>query len=125
MAFYFARELWYAGRWDRCREAMVDFLALPNGWAAERCEAYRILAAIDDDPERWMWKAVGECPARREPWVDLCRFAVSVGERERAQFLFAEAWTRTRDDLYTTDPGAWGESMTKLAEQIEEMSVHA
>lgn len=124
MAFYYARECWYQGRWDDCRDAMVQFLDLPHGWDAERCEAYRILAAIDDDPERWMWKAVGECPARREPWVDLCRFAVSVGERERAQFLFQEALARPREDLYTTDARAWGDAMTDLAEQIEEMFVH-
>lgn len=119
MAFYLAREYWYQGQWANCREAMVRFLNLPGGWIAERCEGYRILAAIDDDPERWMWRAVGECPARREPWVDLCRFALSLGEGARASMLYAEAAARVRDDLYPTDPGAWGPAFDDdLREQI-------
>jgi len=122
MLFYCAREYWYAGQWDNCRLYMVKFLNLPGGWDAERCEAYRILAAIDDDPERWLWKAVGECPARREPWVDLCRFALSHREGERATMLYAEAAARPRTDLYTTDPSAWGAAFEDdLREQIIEL----
>jgi hypothetical protein len=118
MAFYYARELWYSGDWDGCREAMSRFLALPDGWGAERCEAYRILAAIDYIPERWLWKAVGEAPERREPWVDLARLALKAGDSERAVTMFMEAERRTDQTVYTTSPDAWGGAFDDLREMI-------
>jgi hypothetical protein len=118
MAFYFARELWYAGRWDDCRVAMTTFLDMPRGWGAERAEAYRILAAIDYSPERWLWKAIGEAPERREPWVDLCRLFLKAGDAERAVGMFMEAERRTDQTAYTTDPGAWGGAFDDLRDTI-------
>jgi hypothetical protein len=114
MHFYLAREFWYAGQWGDCRLAMMNFLSLPNGWGAERAEAYRILAAIDDYPERWLWKAVGEAPERREPWVDLARLFVSTGDGQRATLMLSEAERRTDETIYTTDPRAWGPGFDAL-----------
>jgi len=119
MRFYLAREFWYAGQWADCRLAMMNFLDLPNGWGAERAEAYRILAAIDDYPERWLWKAVGECPERREPWVDLARLYLLGGEPERALTMAKEADRREDESLYTTDPRAWGDGFDELADEID------
>jgi glycosyltransferase involved in cell wall biosynthesis len=117
MAFYYARELWYAGNWDRCREAMTRFLALPGGWAMERAEGYRILAAIDYEPERWLWKAIGEAPERREPWVDLARHYLGVGRDEQAIGALNFAYHRNDDTLYTTDPQCWGAPFQELMER--------
>ena len=40
-------------------------------WPAERAEAYRYIAKMDDDPERWLLRAVAEDPGRRDAVVDL------------------------------------------------------
>jgi len=123
MAFYFARELWYAGKWDRCRDAMTKFLAMPGGWNAERSEAYRILASIDYDPERWLWLAVGECPDRREPWCDLVRHFLGVGRGESAVLAANFAYHRNDDTLYTTDPQCWGQPFQDLMQQVGTLDI--
>ena len=84
----------------------------------ERAEAYRILAAIDYEPERWLWRAIGECPERREPWVDLARWRFLHADVDGAAAAFNEAERRTDDALYTTDPGAWGERFEALRAAI-------
>ena len=114
MAFYLAREFWYAGQWSDCRLAMSNFLALPDGWGAERCEAYRILAAIDDYPERWLWKAVGECPERREPWCDLARLFIREERWGQAEAMIVMSDAREDDTIYTTDPRCWDEAYSVL-----------
>lgn len=118
MAFYYARELWYSGRWDACRTQMVRFLAMPEGWAAERAEGYRILAAIDNEPERWLWRAIGECPERREPWVDLAVLMMKRGNLERGAAFIQEASIRTDESIYTTDQSAWGAPFDNLYANI-------
>ena len=119
MAFYTAREAHYAGRWELCRNLMVRFLDLPFGWAPERAEGYRILAAIDDFPERWLWKAIGEAPERREPWVDLSRLCLQRGEFERAATMWNEAALRVDETIYTTDPTAWYDAFDELRDEID------
>ena len=121
MTFYLGREQWYAGHWDRCRETMTRFLALPGGWNMERCEAYRILAAVDYEPERWLWKAIGEAPERREPWVDLARHYLGVGKPESAVLAMNFAYHRNDPTLYTTDPQCWGEPFQELMARINQI----
>jgi len=118
MRFYLAREFWYQGQWNDCRLAMMNFLDTPNGWGPERAEAYRILAAIDYSPERWLWKAVGEAPERREPWVDMSRLYLQQGDAQRAALMFSEAARREDDAIYTTDANAWGLPFQRLHEEI-------
>ena len=120
MAFYYARELWYAGNWETCRDAMLNFLDLPHGWGPERCEAYRILAAIDYHPERWIWKAIGESPDRREPWVDLARHYLAEGNPQDAAMAMYQADNRTDDTIYTTDAQCWGRAYDDVRADIEE-----
>jgi glycosyltransferase involved in cell wall biosynthesis len=118
MYFYLAREFLYAGNWDACRDWMTQFLDLPNGWGPERSEAFRILASIDYEPERWLWKAVAECPARREPWVDLARHYLGVGNEADAALALGFAYDRNDDTIYTTDPQCWGEPFIELLKRV-------
>lgn len=124
MQFYFARELFYVGAWIRSREEMSKFLAMPDGWGAERAEGYRILAAMDYEPERWLWKAVGECPQRREPWVDLARHFIGIGHREQAIGALNFAYHRNDETLYTTDPQCWGDPFHELMESMVDVDPH-
>ena len=119
MAFYYGRELWYCGSWTDARTQLSRFLALPDGWGAERAEAYRILAAIDDHPERWLWRAVGEAPDRREPWVDLARLKLEQARPVEARALWSLAADRNDRHVYTTDPQAWDENFENLGNTID------
>ncbi len=57
-------------------------LALPTAtWADERCASMRLLAKdyfaleMAGEAERWIFRAVGEAPHLREPWLDLADLA--------------------------------------------------
>ena len=70
--FYLAREYYFQGAWDAARGTFVSYLSMPEArWPAERAEAYRYIAKMDDDPERWLLRAVAEDPGRRDATVDL------------------------------------------------------
>lgn len=118
MTFYLGRELWYGGRWAECRTVLTQFLDLPGGWPPERSEAWRILGLIDDRPERWLWRAIGECPERREPWVDLARHFLAAGASDDARRMWEMARRRTDDAIYPTDPDAWGPAFDALGAEI-------
>lgn len=124
MTFYLGREQWYQGKWDLCRATLTRFLDLPHGWAPERAEAYRILAAIDYAPERWIWKAIGEAPERREPWVDLAQIYLSQGEAANAAMALFAAEQRHDRSIYTTSPGAWDEPFERLKDSVAD-ALHA
>lgn len=125
VAFYYARELWYIGAWELCRQEMQRFLAMPDGWGPERCEAYRVLAAIDFLPERWLWKAIGEAPERREPFVDLVRLYLRDGRLDEADHMLSLAGDRVDESVYTTDPRAWGTAFTELVAAVDRAIIDA
>lgn len=75
-AYYYARELYFHGHYE---EAIAEFkrhLSLPRAtWEPERAASMRYLAKMTgNDHERWLLRAAGECPNRREPWVDLAAY---------------------------------------------------
>ena len=125
MAFYYARELWYQGHWVGCRVQMMRYLGLPGGWGPERAEAWRILAAIDDHPERWLWKAVGEAPERREPWVDLARLYAEQGAWGHAKAMVRMAEERRDETIYTTQADCWGQAFADLRDLVNEAALGA
>lgn len=116
-AFYYARELFYYGRYE---EAAVEFkrhLELPRAvWPPERAASMRFLGKIETDlSEYWFDKAIQESPGRREPWVDLARHyysnevwekclssslqALAIKEKPLEYLCEAEAWGDTPHDL--------------------------
>jgi glycosyltransferase involved in cell wall biosynthesis len=121
MAFYYGRELIYRGLWDKARVELMRFLELPGGWAPERSEAYRLLASVDSDPERWLWRSVAECPERREPFCDLARFHLNAGRGAVARAMMQLAATRDEEGIYTTQADCWGEGFALLVDECAVM----
>lgn len=117
MAFYYARELVYVGLWNAAREALGHFLALTNAWPPEHAEGWRLLASIDDDPERWLWRAVADCPERREPWCDLARLYLRHGDTAAARAMTVLAARRVDESIYTTQRDCWGDDFDALCEE--------
>lgn len=122
MAFYFGRELVYRGMWSQARLQLMSFLELPGGWPPERAEAYRLLASIDDLPLRWLWRAVAECPDRREPWCDLARQFLRAGDGEAARAMVLMASRRNDAELYTTSRDCWGDEFALLWDECAVMA---
>lgn len=107
--FYLAREYYFHGRWDLARPAFSAFLAMPEAdWAAERAEALRYLARMDDDPERWLLKAIGEDPGRRDAAVDLMDLYLAQERWAEARGMAARAMRISeRPGDYMTTARIW------------------
>ena len=117
-AYYYARELHFAGRSDEALREFTRYLALPSAtWDAERSKAMRYLAQLEpDQAERWLLKATAEAPHRREPWVDL---AQHYHDRQAWPLSLAAALRAlevTDQPLeYLCEPDAWGAKPHDLA----------
>lgn len=115
-AFYYARELYYHGRYPEAVEEFQRFLSLPTAtWAPERSAAMRFIAKTGHDSHRWYTMATLESPDRREPWVDLAQYlhnerdwegcllatnrALAITERQMEYLCEAEAWGARPHDL--------------------------
>lgn len=120
--FYLAREYFFVGRWDASREHFIRYLAMPEArWPAERAEAYRYIAKMDDDPERWLLKAVGEDPGRRDAVVDLADlYAGQERLREAAGFAMRALRVGERPGDYMTSARVWDdERLHRIIDQAE------
>ena len=120
MAHYHARELFFRGQWVASREEFVRHLTLPTSvWAAERAQSYRYLAKMDTFPERWLLKAAGEDPNRREVWVDLMNLALERDNTLQAKGYAARAWQiRERPGDYMSEAAAWDDfALRKVIEE--------
>jgi glycosyltransferase involved in cell wall biosynthesis len=90
--FYLGREYYFTGRWEQARQSLVQYLAMPEArWVAERAEAYRLIAKMDDHPERWLLRALAEDPARRDAMVDLVDLYEGQERVEEAAGMAARA----------------------------------
>jgi len=107
--FYLAREWFFHGRWDLARLCFVAYLAMPEAdWPAERAEAYRYLAKMDDYPERWLLRALAEAPERRDAAVDLVDLYESEQRRPEARGMAARALRiKERPGDYMTSAHVW------------------
>ena len=81
-AFYYARELYFYGEYQKSIEEFKRHLNLPTAiWKPERAASMRYLSKMNDDlqvKEEWLRKAVSEAPNRREAYVDLAALYYST-----------------------------------------------
>ena len=111
VGFYWARELFYAGRHE---EAIVEFnryLKLPTAtWAPERAAAYRFLAKCDPSMrDTWLRCAIAEAPNRREAWVDLAQHYYDCQEWHGCYGAAVSALSIKNKPLeYLCESFAWG-----------------
>jgi tetratricopeptide (TPR) repeat protein len=109
---YYARELFFVGQWVQARVEFTKFLAMPEAaWPAERAQAYRYLAKMDDYPERWLLKAIAEDPSRRDAMVDLVDLLVADERWDEAKGMAARALRITgRPSDYMTTAHAYDDA---------------
>jgi len=121
--FYLARELNFVGRWVESRQRFVEYLKMPEAtWTAERAEAYRYLAKMDDEPERWLIKALAEAPERRDAAVDLADLYAGQGRSVEAAGMAARALRVTvRPGDYMTTARVWDD--TRLRTLVDGLTV--
>jgi len=121
LKFYLGREYLYRREWGKARNTLWSYLQTGTGWAPERSEAYLLLAEIDAEPERWLWKAIAEAPQRREPFYFLAKHAYDAGDPERALAMVTEAAKRTDQTIYTTRSEAWGDPFDRFHDEVRQI----
>ena len=98
-------------------------LALPTAtWADERCASMRLLAKdyfaleMAGEAERWIFRAVGEAPHLREPWLDLADLAYHQKDWHCVLWATGRALAITqRPRTYISEAASWGEHPWDLA----------
>ena len=113
---YLGREYFFYGRWKDCVETLKRHLSLPRAtWADERCASMRYIAmALEhlgemEEAERWFYRAVGEAPYLREPWVNLARFLYQRQDWPGVAYMAHRALQiQTRPGSYINAAEAWG-----------------
>lgn len=117
-AHYYARELYFAGRYTEAKIEFVRHLNLPSAvWKPERAASMRYLAKCDP-ANAWWWleSATIECPERREGWVDLAQLDYDNEEWQDCLWAATRALTITERPLeYLCEDKAWGSLPHDLA----------
>ena len=112
-AFYYARELFFYGRYEEATKEFKRHLELPRAtWKPERAASMRYIAKMDDNflvQEEWLNKAVAEAPDRREAYVDLAKIYYENGKWEDCLKASENALAITNKPLeYLCEEFAWG-----------------
>jgi glycosyltransferase involved in cell wall biosynthesis len=108
-AHYYARELFFNRRYQEAAKEFKRHLSLPTAtWKPERATSMRYLAKIGYT-QYWLYRAIAECPERREPWVDLSYFYYEK-QNFSLSFAFAEEALKIQDRPleYLCEEVAWG-----------------
>lgn len=122
-AFYYARELTFYGKWPEARDALHNYLNMPEAtWPNERCYAMRLLGKAYDhlgdywNAVAWLRRSCAEAPNTREPWCDLAMFLYRRHEWVECYGASLKALSiKDRQLVYTCDPLVWGSWAHDLA----------
>lgn len=120
---YLGREYFFYRRWEESIAMLKRHLALPTAtWADERCASMRLLAKdyfaleMAGEAERWIFRAVGEAPHLREPWLDLADLAYHQKDWHGVLWATGRALAITqRPRTYISEAASWGEHPWDLA----------
>ena len=113
---YLGREYLFRGRWDDCIATLKRHLAMPSArWRDERCASMRYIAracAAKGDlaaAESWLFRACGEAPHLREPFMELAWLLYEQKDWEGVAYWTGRALKiKDRARTYITENTAWG-----------------
>jgi len=108
-AHYYARELFFYGKFKESAKEFKRHLSLPTAkWKPERASSMRYLAKMENT-QHWLLSAAAECPDRREPWVDLALFYYEKNNFSMSFACAEEALKIKEKPLeYLCEESAWG-----------------
>lgn len=119
--FWLGREYMYRGQYDLAIQTLQAHLALPNGWDMERCASMRYIArclqAKGDmtGAKQWLYRAIAECPATREPYTDMARLGYALSDWPLTYSMAETALRITEKPVsYLSEAGSWDASPCDL-----------
>ncbi len=112
---YLGREYMYYGMWDKCINTLKKHLEMPKAvWKDERCASMRYIAGAFEakgdiiEADNWMYKAIGEAPYLREPYIEAAKLAYSQNNWEKTYFMIIEALKiKERNGTYISESYCW------------------
>ena len=128
LQFYYARQLHFSGRNVEASAAFQKHLANPKAtWRHERAESMMFLAQVGGNEawnHQWLYRALAECPERREVWVAVAEFEISRKNLRAGLQLLSKAYETPREELYlskpeTTDAAIWARMVELRKELLE------
>lgn len=113
---YLGREYYFHGRWQDAINTLKRHLALPNAtWEDERCASMRYMSRCyirlgqTNEAQRWLWRAIGEAPHLREPYLELARLLYTQKNWDGVVYLTLEALRISeRPRTYVCEAESWG-----------------
>ena len=119
---YLGREYMFHGQLEKSIATLKRHLSLPRAtWPDERCASMRFIARCYQalhhpaEAESWLWRAVGEAPHLREPWVELASLLYEKKDMEGAAYCAGRALSITQHPrTYICEPSAWGSQPADL-----------
>ena len=104
---YLGREYFFYRRWEESIAMLKRHLALPTATFA---------LEMAGEAERWIFRAVGEAPHLREPWLDLADLAYHQKDWHGVLWATGRALAITqRPRTYISEAASWGEHPWDLA----------
>jgi glycosyltransferase involved in cell wall biosynthesis len=112
-AFYYARELYFYGEYQKSTEEFKRHLSLPRAtWKPERAASMRYISKMDDEfetSEWWLKQAIAEAPDRREAYVEMAKLCYEKGLWSECLASSQKALEITNKPLeYLCEEFAWG-----------------
>lgn len=117
-AYYYARELYFAGLYEDAAREFRRHLELPKAvWKPERAASMRYLAKVEpENARKWLISATLEDPNRREAWVELALLEYTESNWDACLDYANQALTITEKPLdYLCEEFAWGATPNDLA----------
>ena len=109
-AYYYARELFYYGKYEEATKEFKRHLGLPTAsWAPERASSMRHIGKMNpEEAVEWFIKAAEESPGRREPFVDLASHYYATEDWENCYKYSKKALEITEKKLdYMCEEASW------------------
>lgn len=111
-AYYYARELFFNNQFQKAYQEFKRHLSLPTAtWRPERASSMRYMAkcSVGKEREKWLKQAVGECPERREPMVDLALYYYETQQWKDCLNFSKQALRISEKPMeYLCEEFAWG-----------------
>ena len=121
-AFWLGREYMYYCMYDKCIEALNNYLKMPSAvWTEERSAAMRFIASCYQEKgesaiaRQWLFKAIAECPNVREAYLQMAQLGYREKDWPLVMLMVSQGLKITeKTGSYLYDPKAWGYSLYDL-----------
>lgn len=113
--FWLGREYMYYGQHDNAINTLMEHLSLQTAtWDQERCASMRYISRCFrakgniNESQKWLYKAIAECPSVREPYVEMARLGYDMKNWPLVYHMVEEALSINNKQVsYLTEDSCW------------------